>query len=123
MHTLSADLGAHQLRRVCVIFATLPSSPSLSFPDVFLPRLILKRSSGTEATDGSGTSYDEISPTTGSNILSPLSATSSHASFQGSPPGPSDPDWHTITASGYNQYYAVPSGDGGIHGMYNNVGT
>jgi hypothetical protein len=105
-----------------LISALLPSSPD--FPLLIYPFAAdtLSRSSGTEATDGPGTSYDELSTSTGSDILSPLSATSSHASFQGSPAA-SNQDWHTMTAGGYNQYYAVQSGDGGNHGIYNNVGT
>jgi hypothetical protein len=73
---------------------------------------------GTIASDAGGQSYDELSTPTDSEILTPLSATSSHTSFHGSPEGPSPQEWHTLSAAGYNSYYPLPPSD---HSIYNNV--
>ena len=72
--------------------------------------------------DGSVGSYDDLSTSTSteSDILTPLSTSSSHTSFQGSSAGQSPQDWHAMAAAGYSQYYPVAPGDSGI---YNNVGT
>jgi hypothetical protein len=78
------------------------------------------RRSETGPTEGNGASFDDISNSTDSDIMTPLSATSSHASFHRSPAGPSPQEWHTMSTAGYNQYYSVPSGDDANHGMFNN---
>ena len=50
--------------------------------------------------------------------MTPLSATSSHASFHAGSPGVSPQEWnHMATAGGFNPYFPAPD----HHSVYNHV--
>ncbi|KAF8887160.1 hypothetical protein BD779DRAFT_1441158 [Infundibulicybe gibba] len=68
---------------------------------------------GNDPRDAAGPVYDSSTPTE-SEILTPLSATSSHASFHTGSPGTVSPqEWNALTNAGYNPYF--PPGDQNIY--------
>jgi hypothetical protein len=72
---------------------------------------------GSDPTDSTH-SYDSRTP---SEIMSPISASSGHASFHtGSPQAVSPQEWNNMTTTGYNPYFPITSGE---HNMYSHVMT
>ncbi|KAF9564147.1 hypothetical protein CPC08DRAFT_760356 [Agrocybe pediades] len=59
------------------------------------------------------TSYDS-GPASDSEIMTPLSASSGHASFHTGSPGVSPQEWNHMAAAGYNPYFPAPD----HHGVY-----
>lgn len=49
-------------------------------------------------------------------LLTPLSASSSHASFHTGSPGVSPQEWNNLAAAGYNPYFPLPPGDHAVYG-------
>jgi len=75
--------------------------------------------SGNHPTEGPTSSYDDLSTPTDSEILTPLSASSSHTSFHGSSGASSSHEWHALAAAGYDPYF--PMQPAGQHGIYHNI--
>ncbi|KAF4590259.1 hypothetical protein EYR38_009557 [Pleurotus pulmonarius] len=82
---------------------------------------------GNDPTDAAGPSYDNLSNTpTDSEIMTPLSASSGHASFHttgsSGSDGVSPQEWNTLAAAGYNPYFPMASGEHHPN-VYNHVIT
>ncbi|KDQ25639.1 hypothetical protein PLEOSDRAFT_1106556 [Pleurotus ostreatus PC15] len=80
---------------------------------------------GNDPTDAAGPSYDNLSNTpTDSEIMTPLSASSGHASFHttgsSGSDGVSPQEWNTLAAAGYNPYFPMASGEHHAN-VYNHV--
>ncbi|KAJ8518442.1 hypothetical protein ONZ45_g4490 [Pleurotus djamor] len=85
------------------------------------------RISGNDPTDAAGPSYDNLSSTpTDSEIMTPLSASSGHASFHATGSagsgGVSPQEWNTLASAGYNPYFPLTSGEHHNH-VYSHVIT
>jgi hypothetical protein len=74
--------------------------------------ICVRRSRGTDPTDPAGPAYDSSTPTD-SEVLTPLSASSGHASFHAS--GSPQQEWGTLASGGYNPYFPIPPGEHGIY--------
>ncbi|KAH9480677.1 hypothetical protein JR316_0007277 [Psilocybe cubensis] len=68
--------------------------------------------SGTDSP-GLASSYDS-GPASDSEIMTPLSASSGHASFHTGSPGVSPQEWNHMAAAGFNSYFPAPD----HHGVY-----
>jgi len=70
--------------------------------------------SGNESPGLVTPTYDS-GPASDSEIMTPLSASSGHASFHTGSPGVSPQEWNHMAAAGFNPYFPAPE----HHGVYN----
>ncbi|KDR83038.1 hypothetical protein GALMADRAFT_1349063 [Galerina marginata CBS 339.88] len=79
-------------------------------------RRIVELNNSLHGNDSPGlvaTSYDS-GPASDSEIMTPLSASSGHASFHTGSPGVSPQEWNHMAAAGFNPYFPAPD----HHGVY-----
>jgi len=80
-------------------------------------RRIVELNNSLHGNDSPGlvpASYDS-GPASDSEIMTPLSASSGHASFHAGSPGVSPQEWNHMAAAGFNPYFPAPD----HHGVYN----
>lgn len=129
--TVSAAIGAlrqfgphHQggaqcavYRRVLELHSALQCVFSFSSPAAALtPLSSFWRSSGTDSPGLVGPAYDS-GPPSDSEIMTPLSASSGHASFHTGSPGVSPQEWTHMAAAGFNPYFPVAPEHHSVYGV------